>query len=155
MEIFEQYQDYAIYALVAVGILIVLMLMIRMIGSRVRGKQGSRLGISEFHELDKARRLVLVRRDDVEHLIMIGGPQDLVIEPGIGLEETAPVRRETELRQPDFLSEPRAQESASVTPMKTRAPRPAVFGDRAPNLRPVERAEPKLEAGDDDNESKA
>ena len=29
------------------------------------------------------RRLVLVRRDNVEHLVLIGGPQDVVIEPGI------------------------------------------------------------------------
>jgi len=33
--------------------------------------------------VDKRRRLVLIRRDDQEHLVMIGGPQDLVIETGI------------------------------------------------------------------------
>ena len=31
----------------------------------------------------RSRRLVLIRRDNVEHLIMIGGPQDVVVESGI------------------------------------------------------------------------
>lgn len=47
------------------------------------GRQGRRLGIMEAAMVDKHRRLVLIRRDDREHLIMIGGPQDLVIETGI------------------------------------------------------------------------
>ena len=34
--------------------------------------------------MDGRRKLVLIRRDDVEHLIMIGGPVDVVIETGIG-----------------------------------------------------------------------
>ncbi|MEZ5851087.1 MAG: flagellar biosynthetic protein FliO [Hyphomicrobiaceae bacterium] len=42
-----------------------------------------RLGVIEQASMDGRRRLVLVRRDDVEHLIMIGGPVDVVIETGI------------------------------------------------------------------------
>ncbi len=38
-----------------------------------------RLQIVESTVVDARRRLVLVRRDDVEHLIMIGGPADLVV----------------------------------------------------------------------------
>lgn len=33
--------------------------------------------------VDAKRKLVLLRRDDVEHLVMTGGPADLVIECGI------------------------------------------------------------------------
>jgi flagellar protein FliO/FliZ len=43
-----------------------------------------RLGVLEMTPVDGRRRLVLVRRDDVEHLIMIGGPVDVVIETSIG-----------------------------------------------------------------------
>lgn len=43
-----------------------------------------RLDVVEHHSLDGRRRLVLVRRDDVEHLILTGGPVDVVIETGIG-----------------------------------------------------------------------
>lgn len=42
-----------------------------------------RLSVVEHASLDGRRRLVLVRRDNVEHLIMTGGPVDVVIETGI------------------------------------------------------------------------
>jgi len=43
-----------------------------------------RLEVVEQSNVDGRRRLVLIRRDDVEHLIMTGGPVDVVIETGIG-----------------------------------------------------------------------
>ncbi|WP_028744621.1 flagellar biosynthetic protein FliO [Rhizobium mesoamericanum] len=43
-----------------------------------------RLQVLDAAAVDARRRLVLVRRDDVEHLIMIGGPTDIVIESRIG-----------------------------------------------------------------------
>lgn len=42
-----------------------------------------RLAVMEQASVDRTRRLVLIRRDDVEHLIMTGGPVDVVIETGI------------------------------------------------------------------------
>ena len=42
-----------------------------------------RLGVIEQATVDSRRKLVLIRRDDVEHLIMTGGPVDVVIETGI------------------------------------------------------------------------
>jgi hypothetical protein len=74
-------------ALAVIGILIVALLAFRTFGGTVRGRRGARLAISEYHEVDKTRRLVLIRRDEVEHLLLIGGAQDVVIETGIGLEE--------------------------------------------------------------------
>jgi hypothetical protein len=44
-----------------------------------------RLGVMEQASVDRQRRLVLIRRDDVEHLIMTGGPVDVVIETGIAI----------------------------------------------------------------------
>jgi hypothetical protein len=43
-----------------------------------------RLGVIEQASVDGKRRLLLIRRDDVEHLIMTGGPVDVLIETGIG-----------------------------------------------------------------------
>lgn len=43
-----------------------------------------RVDVVEQTRLDSRRQLVLIRRDDVEHLIMTGGPVDMVIETGIG-----------------------------------------------------------------------
>jgi flagellar protein FliO/FliZ len=42
-----------------------------------------RLGVVETASVDQLRKLILIRRDDVEHLIMIGGPVDMVVETGI------------------------------------------------------------------------
>lgn len=43
-----------------------------------------RLAVVEHTSVDSRRKLVLIRRDGVEHLIMTGGPVDVVIETGIG-----------------------------------------------------------------------
>ena len=42
-----------------------------------------RLGVVETAPVDHRRKLVLVRRDNVEHLIITGGPVDMVVETGI------------------------------------------------------------------------
>lgn len=59
-------------------------------GSFFGPKPEKRLDVVEQWSLDARRRLVLIRRDDVEHLIMTGGPVDVVIETGIG--EKPPAR---------------------------------------------------------------
>ncbi|UIY44475.1 flagellar biosynthetic protein FliO [Methylobacterium radiotolerans] len=47
-----------------------------------RGRQ-PRLGIVDVYELDRARQLILLRRDNVEHLLLVGGPNDVVVERNI------------------------------------------------------------------------
>jgi len=42
-----------------------------------------RLGVVETATVDSKRKLYLLRRDDVEHLVIIGGPVDVVVETGI------------------------------------------------------------------------
>ena len=42
-----------------------------------------RLNIVEILPIDARRKLILIRRDDVEHLIMLGLDRDLVIEQNI------------------------------------------------------------------------
>ncbi len=42
-----------------------------------------RLKIVEFMQLDHKRRLVLVRRDDREHLLVLGPDRETVVETGI------------------------------------------------------------------------
>ena len=55
----------------------------RMFGSALHGSKGGRLAVVEGAHVDTRRRLVLLRRDDVEHLVMIGGPNDLLVESRI------------------------------------------------------------------------
>lgn len=43
----------------------------------------SRLSVTEVQAVDARRKLVLIRRDNVEHLILLNGENDLLIESGI------------------------------------------------------------------------
>lgn len=52
-------------------------------GGSIRAKQ-DRLGVVDGAHVDAKRRLILIRRDNVEHLVLIGGPTDVLIESGIG-----------------------------------------------------------------------
>jgi hypothetical protein len=53
------------------------------VGSLFGPKPERRISVSEQYNLDSKRRLILIRRDNVEHLIMTGGPVDMVIEQNI------------------------------------------------------------------------
>ena len=64
---------------------------LRMPGGRARQ---ARLGIVDAFDLDRQRQLIIVRRDNTEHLIMIGGPNDLVIESEIVRVEARDLRRD-------------------------------------------------------------
>jgi flagellar protein FliO/FliZ len=62
--------------------------LVRRFGSGALGTQGSRgraprLAVIEAGAVDGRRKLVLIRRDNIEHLIMIGGPTDIVVEANI------------------------------------------------------------------------
>ncbi|EDQ33493.1 Flagellar biosynthesis protein, FliO [Hoeflea phototrophica DFL-43] len=48
-----------------------------------------RLAVLDAAAVDTRRRIVLIRRDDVEHLVMIGGPTDVVIESRIVASDAA------------------------------------------------------------------
>lgn len=53
------------------------------LGSSSNRGRMPRLAVIDAAAVDGRRRLVLVRRDNVEHLLMIGGPTDIVVEPNI------------------------------------------------------------------------
>lgn len=83
----------ALFALGAVIVLIVLgvwllKLVFRVSSNGVRGRN-RRLAIVDSLVVDQKRQLLIVRRDNVEHLILTGGSQDLVVEAGIVPPEPA------------------------------------------------------------------
>ncbi|ABE62213.1 conserved hypothetical protein [Nitrobacter hamburgensis X14] len=53
------------------------------LGTNANRGRMPRLAVIDAAAIDGRRRLVLVRRDNVEHLLMIGGPSDIVVEPNI------------------------------------------------------------------------
>ncbi|MCB1542628.1 MAG: flagellar biosynthetic protein FliO, partial [Rhodoblastus sp.] len=119
--------------------------------SSARGRQ-QRLGVVDTHDIGAERQLIIVRRDNVEHLIMIGGPNDVVIEPAIvraemrgdarGLREREPgapawASGETPPIEParPLAPEPVAPpEPVPQEPLSPPAPPPAPRGPRLPDL---------------------
>lgn len=155
-EALGSYGNNLIIAVVGVGIALILLaaalwLIKRRGGSSpfIRGGRNRqpRLQVLDAAAVDARRRLVLVRRDNVEHLVMIGGPTDIVIESGIGaIPVLTPVdqrdnflpdgRYEDERQQqvepreaPHSISQPREvthEQPAKAAPIVTPAPAPIV-----------------------------
>ncbi|MFZ1088194.1 MAG: flagellar biosynthetic protein FliO, partial [Xanthobacteraceae bacterium] len=113
----EGYAFKILFAFIVVfGLLALALWLVRRFGGErlgngtTRGRQ-PRLAVIDAASVDGRRKLVLVRRDNVEHLVMIGGPSDLVIEPNI-------VR-------------------AAAAPREMAAPRPLPAGDTLPRAVPL------------------
>lgn len=53
------------------------------VGGRMRGGGKRRLAIVEVAPIDGKRRLVLLRRDSTEHLVLLGPDGALLVESGI------------------------------------------------------------------------
>jgi flagellar biogenesis protein FliO len=120
-----------------------------------------RLQVLDAAAVDARRRIVLVRRDDVEHLVMIGGPTDVVIESGIrplaeqqALRDTqaleqqpAEPRLEAGARQPALSAPPRQIASQPIqAPAVRDIPEPVETSrDMRPSPRAAARPAPSIE----------
>ena len=85
----------AVLALIGVAAWLVRRFATNRLGANTNRGRMPRLAVIDAAAVDGRRRLVLVRRDNVEHLLMIGGPSDIVVEPNIvramaGREQTPP-----------------------------------------------------------------
>lgn len=84
---------------VALGIVLVLIVLgvwaLKLVfkaSSNVGRIRQRRLAVVDSAAIDTRRQLVLVRRDNVEHLILIGGGQELVVETGIPVPPAPAIR---------------------------------------------------------------
>jgi len=126
----------AIFALgvVIVAILLVLWLLkllFKASGNVARGRN-RRLAVVDSLALDPKRQLLIVRRDNVEHLILTGGPHDVVVETGIAVEE-APAAQPT--RRPIPMVAARKPAPGKARPAPAQEASPAA----APDATAVER----------------
>ncbi|KAA6205584.1 MAG: hypothetical protein DU429_00215 [Candidatus Tokpelaia sp.] len=94
------------YLLAALAVLLALWLcfvVFRRRGGRVFGKSrhkdNHRISVRDSVVLDNRRRLVLIRRDNIEHLLLTGGDSDLVVETFADLSGSR--KHEAEARPPD------------------------------------------------------
>ncbi len=105
------------------------------LSSAARGRQ-PRLAVIDAATVDGRRRLVLIRRDNTEHLLMIGGPTDFVVETNIvrgaavaGAREPARVSMVTETTArltpeaawPPHIAEPAAPPAPIAPPRGSTA----------------------------------
>jgi hypothetical protein len=121
-----------VWTLAALILLVIVLVIIRLVRSMTFGtfvaggrNRKTRLAVMDATAVDSHRRLVLVRRDDIEHLLLIGGPTDVVVEREIRLGQT---RRNQSVFGTDASYE--APAPAPLPPIPT-AP-PAAPRQRAP-----------------------
>lgn len=107
-----------------------------------------RLSVLDALPIDARRRLILVRRDNVEHLLLIGGPSDVLVEASIQRPPPAQRRAEAVQQRPASAGKPPqagpsdVQRAASAA-METRraepfASEPAPVEPEPPFVRPAE-----------------
>jgi flagellar protein FliO/FliZ len=107
------------------------------LGSNTNRGRMPRLAVIDAAAVDGRRRLVLVRRDNVEHLLMIGGPTDIVVEPNI--VRAMPGRDQLPPRP--AVANPDAAQPPRIVPL----PDPAGWGEAdAGRHEPFEHAEPQM-----------
>jgi flagellar protein FliO/FliZ len=102
---------------------------LRVPGGRTRQP---RLGLVDAFSLDGQRQLVLVRRDNVEHLIMIGGPNDVLVESQINRALAASRENNSAPVAQASLAQARRVEPVAVAPAAPVAPPPAAKAKPAP-----------------------
>jgi flagellar protein FliO/FliZ len=115
------------------------------IGGGARGRQ-PRLSVTESIPLDNRRALLLVRRDNIEHLVMIGGTTDVVVEANIVRAGAVAVPRDVAVARPAPMETlPRAiplpdNGNGGGWPLQPESMTPP-----PPAARPAPKMEPKLE----------
>jgi flagellar protein FliO/FliZ len=145
----------AVLALIGVAAWLVRRFAGNRLGANPNRGRMPRLAVIDAAAVDNRRRLVLVRRDNIEHLLMIGGPTDIVVEANIVRATTArdqiPQRNGGSAEQPPPRITPLPEASIWTDgdpldlpepQMPEPAPRPvrATFGEEA--RRPAERRDP-------------
>ena len=100
-----------------------------------------RLAVIDSAAVDGRRKLVIIRRDNVEHLLMVGGPTDVVVETNI-VRSGAAVSREAPAVRVNGEMLPRAMPLPDTTHWPLR-PEPAVAAQaRAERVQDAEPAPP-------------
>jgi flagellar biogenesis protein FliO len=101
------------------------------IGANTQRGRMPRLAVIDAAAVDGRRRLVLVRRDNVEHLLMIGGPTDIVVEPNI---IRAAAGRDQIPQRPSAAEPPRLAPMPDAGSWADEAPRPEVLDHPEPQM---------------------
>ena len=111
--------QFVIAFLLLLALIGVIVFLIRALGGRALGGgilgRHPRLGVLEAAAVDTRRRLVLVRRDNVEHLLLIGGPSDIVVESGILRGAAESIEAQLQRTEPRSVETQRAEMQRAET----------------------------------------
>jgi flagellar protein FliO/FliZ len=80
---FDLYLRFALALVLVLGLIALLAWMLRRFGMGMKMAKGRRLGVSEVQMLGPRHKMMLVRRDEVEHLVILGPAGETVVETGI------------------------------------------------------------------------
>ncbi|MBS3649551.1 flagellar biosynthetic protein FliO [Pseudaminobacter sp. 19-2017] len=123
------YSQAVLWTLLALLLLVVLLIVIKLVRSMTFGtfvaggrNRKARLAVMDATAVDTHRRLVLIRRDDVEHLLLIGGSSDIVVERDIRIAQT---RRPMQPAQQELVRDLPAGPAPIAPPPAPVAPQPA------------------------------
>ncbi|RUM99880.1 hypothetical protein EET67_00030 [Pseudaminobacter arsenicus] len=154
------YSAAILWTFAALILLLVVLVIIKLVRSLTFGtfvaggrNRKARLAVMDATAVDSNRRLVLVRRDDIEHLLLIGGASDIVVERDIRLtQHRRPVLSASDSHDvPTRTHAPEQPAQRPAPPLRAPAPtpRPAPAAVRpapafAPRPAPAPRAEPPV-----------
>lgn len=85
---FDLYLRFALALILVLGLIALLAWLLRRFGMGVKMTKGRRLGVTEVQMLGPRHRLMLIRRDEVEHLVIVGPASETVVESGIRRSES-------------------------------------------------------------------
>ncbi|WP_394891952.1 hypothetical protein ACG873_11875 [Mesorhizobium sp. AaZ16] len=120
------YTQAILWTFAALLLLVIVLVIVKLVRSLTFGtfvaggrNRKTRLAVMDATAVDSHRRLVLVRRDDIEHLLLIGGPTDVVVERDIRLAQP---------RRPALTGDGGREAVAQSQQLPKRAPEPASPG---------------------------
>lgn len=135
-----------VLVLIVLGVWALKMVTSRGVSAGIGRGRNRRLTIVDNLQVDPRRQLLIVRRDNVEHLILTGGPQDVVIESGIPVEHPPlAARRPPEQPAPpppSPLTKPEIEKLRAF--VRPGAPRKSPSLRHTGLLRPVMQGEPAI-----------
>ena len=143
-----------VQVLIGFGVILILIFLLTWIMKKLNlvsariARQGEdpRLSIKEVIAVDHKRRLLLVRRDNVEHLLLIGGETDILVEHHIPSQQPqlhpAPAPMQAPAHPPMSAQPTPALQNPTGSPMRTPAPTPAA--PSAPQVKPSQPTMPPM-----------
>jgi flagellar protein FliO/FliZ len=80
---FDLYLRFALALILVLGLIALLAWVLRRFGMGMKLAKGRRLSVVEVQSLGPRHRLILLRRDQAEHLVIIGPHSETVVESNI------------------------------------------------------------------------